>query len=298
MTAAPDPEILSTIERVCDRVAAGDFEYRVPRLGDDPQAEAARQAINRVLDVTDAFVRESGAALLAAANGRFHRQFLPRGMRGAYLQSAMTINQAAEAMRIKADEVEHAKGARLDLADQLESAIQSVSEQLATAATEMGATANGLSQFARDAVDSAEKGLGSVGALRDSSDQIRKAVDLITRIASQTRLLALNATIEAARAGDAGLGFGVVASEVKTLATETASSSESITNQVSTVQESAAGAIRVLESVTESIRQMSELVDGIANAVDGNQVPGQPGLSQLAEVLRAEVTRFVAMVRA
>ena len=114
--------------------------------------------------------------------------------------------------------------------------MQSVSEQLATAATEMGATANGLSQFARDAVADAEKGLGSVGALRDSSDQIRKAVDLITRIASQTRLLALNATIEAARAGEAGRGFSVVANEVKTLATETASSSESITNQVSTVQ--------------------------------------------------------------
>ena len=54
----------------------------------------------------------------------------------------------------------------------------------------------------------------------------------------------------------------------------------------------------MLESVTESIRRMSELVDGIASAVDGNRDHGQPGLSQLAEVLRAEVTRFVAKVRA
>ncbi|MBB2947107.1 methyl-accepting chemotaxis protein [Actinoplanes lutulentus] len=291
-------DILSIIEKVCTRVAAGDFENRVPKLGDDPQAEATRQAINRVLDVTDAFVRESGAALTAAADGRFHRQFLPRGMRGAYAHSAVTINRAADAMRVKVEEIEHAKAARFDLAGELESAVQSVSEQLATAATEMGATANGLSQFARDAVADAERGLGSVGALRDSSDQIRKAVSLITQIASQTRLLALNATIEAARAGEAGRGFSVVANEVKTLATETASSSESITNQVSTVQDSAKGAIRVLESVTESIRQMSELVDGIASAVDGNREPGQPGLSQLAEVLRAEVTRFVAKVRA
>jgi methyl-accepting chemotaxis protein len=106
----------------------------------------------------------------------------------------------------------------------------------------------------------------------------------------------VTATIEAARAGEAGRGFSVVAGEVKSLATETSSSSDEILGQVNTVQEVAADAVAVLEAVTNSIREMSSLVNGIATAVDGGS--GTSGLSQLAEVLRSEVSRFVSTARA
>jgi len=175
--------------------------------------------------------------------------------------------------------------------------VLTVSEQVATAATQMGASANGLADFAREAVADAERGLDTVTSLRNASDQIRHAVDLINQVASQTRLLALNATIEAARAGEAGRGFSVVAGEVKTLANETSSSSEEIMGQVNTVQQAAADAVGVLEAVTGSIREMSGLVNGIASAVDGGHDSGTAGLSQLAEVLRSEVNRFVASAR-
>jgi methyl-accepting chemotaxis protein len=50
------------------------------------------------------------------------------------------------------------------------------------------------------------------------------------RITSEITILSLNATIEAARAGDAGRGFGVVATQVKTLAAQAAEASRELGN--------------------------------------------------------------------
>jgi methyl-accepting chemotaxis protein len=290
-----DERTLLVIADVCKRAAAGDLEARLPSLGDTPAASDCRNAVNGMLDMSDAFVREAGAASSAAAEGRFHRRILTRGLHGAYRGAAEQISASVAAMSASADRLAEANAARLGLADELENAVLRVSEQVATAATEMGASANGLADFARAAVAEAERGLETVTSLRTAADQILSAVDLINQVAKQTRLLALNATIEAARAGEAGLGFGVVAGEVKSLADATSGSSGEITSHVNEVQEVAADAITVLEKVTESIREMSGLTNGIAAAVDGGH--GMDGLSQLAEVLRGEVSRFVETAR-
>ena len=78
--------------------AAGDLEPRLPDLGDDPRLVAVRVAVNGLLDRTDAYVRESSASLSAAADKRFHRRFLVRGMQGSFRIGAETINAATSSM--------------------------------------------------------------------------------------------------------------------------------------------------------------------------------------------------------
>jgi len=70
-----------------------------------------------------------------------------------------------------------------------------------------------------------------------SSQKIADSTRIINDIATQTNLLALNATIEAARAGDAGRGFSVVASEVKDLAGRSESAAKSIVDIVQNNEE-------------------------------------------------------------
>jgi methyl-accepting chemotaxis protein len=101
---------------------------------------------------------------------------------------------------------------------------------------------------------------GAVGKIGD-------VVRLITAIAEQTNLLALNATIEAARAGEAGRGFAVVASEVKSLATQTARATEEIDRQIGAVQSATRAAVDAIRGFETTIGSVDEAVTAISAAV-------------------------------
>nr|BFE74259.1 hypothetical protein GCM10020092_075600 [Actinoplanes digitatis] len=63
------------------------------------------------------------------------------------------------------------------------------------------------------------------------------------------------------------------------------------------MQSAAGDAVNVLEAVTANLQEMHNLVSGITAAVDGGGRSDSAGLSQLAEMLRTEVHRFVVTVR-
>ncbi|MBH0021414.1 methyl-accepting chemotaxis protein [Pseudoalteromonas sp. SWXJ133] len=138
-------------------------------------------------------------------------------------------------------------------------------DMVATAATEMQATIQDISQNTEAAAKKAEstnisaqqgraeventikhiRGLSDsldnastvVSQLEKDGETIGSVLDVIRSIADQTNLLALNAAIEAARAGEYGRGFAVVADEVRTLAQRTQESTSEIESIINTLQQ-------------------------------------------------------------
>jgi methyl-accepting chemotaxis protein len=107
-----------------------------------------------------------------------------------------------------------------------------------------------------------------VRSLDEAAGRIGQVVALITDIAEQTNLLALNATIEAARAGEAGKGFAVVASEVKNLANQTAKATGEISSQISGIQGATKSSVDAIERIFQAIANVDQISATIAAAVE------------------------------
>lgn len=111
-----------------------------------------------------------------------------------------------------------------------------------------------------------------LGSFNSALNEVSFMSASINDIAKQTHLLALNAAIEAARAGDAGLGFGVVASEVKKLAGETASATKRIEQSISKLTLEADG-------------MLARIGEGVAKAQSAHR--SAQGIEALVEQLRS-----------
>ena len=179
-------------------------------------------------------------------------------LRAEDMLAALEIVRAAFDETVRAAEGSHA----------MNLAAGRLSGQVIKAITEISEKVRLGSGLGREAVARANASRATIDALAKAANQIGDIVTVINNIASQTNLLALNATIEAARAGEAGRGFSVVASEVKTLATQTGKSTGRIGAKVAEIQATTREVVAALSNVAETIDQLSDVTVSVSEAVE------------------------------
>jgi len=146
--------------------------------------------------------------------------------------------------------------------------VASASEEMTVSVKEISGQINNASKASQLALSSVTNATERVNQMAVSSDKISEIILLINDIAEQTNLLALNATIEAARAGEAGKGFAVVASEVKSLASQTATATDEIRMQINEMQTTTSDTVTAVQEISVSIGELDEISASIASAID------------------------------
>jgi aerotaxis receptor len=197
---------------------------------------------------------------------------------GPVIEGAAALRAKADEMSATLEAIRSASSETAHAAAESQSANAQVSEasrEVITAIDEISQQVGRGTTVGREAVQRAQASRETFDALAKAADEIGAIVGVITSIAEQTNLLALNATIEAARAGEAGRGFAVVASEVKSLATQTARSTGEISAKVSEIQSTAREAVAGLAGIVEAIEQLSAMADGVASAVERQRAATQ-----------------------
>jgi len=120
-----------------------------------------------------------------------------------------------------------------------------------------------------------------LAVINEKANNISGMVTTITKVADQTNLLSLNAAIEAEKAGEAGLGFSVVAREIRRLADQTAVALLEIEHTVKEMQ----------TSVTSGVMEMDKFTSEVASGVDSvNEIGGQMG--RIIEQVKVLMPRF------
>jgi methyl-accepting chemotaxis protein WspA len=185
---------------------------------------------------------------------------------------------------------------------------EALTARIVTAVKEISATAQelaktmegvkGVAEGTGQLADSGRAGLGSMegtmkqlaeattsissklSVISEKAGNINSMVTTITKVADQTNLLSLNAAIEAEKAGEYGLGFAVVAREIRRLADQTAVATLDIEAMVKEMQSSVTVGVMEMdkfsEEVKRGVRSVGEISGQLGQIIEGvKEVTGQ-----------------------
>jgi len=273
--AAQQARMSRDITAGLERLATGDFSREIASPDDDPfpdEYEALRVSYNSVVARLNGVVARIGTVAEGVRTGASEIDQASHDLAARAETQAATLEQSAAALQ------------------QLTESVRFSTSRAAEAEAEgreNRARAESGARVVKEAIE-------AMNAIKRSSDDVNRIIDVIDTIALQTNLLALNAGVEAARAGEAGRGFAVVASEVRGLAQRASGSAGTIrtliaesTDHVSTGASLVSRTGDSLDEILDSARRMQSLVDEISGSAR-QQALGlaeiNTGVSQLDQV--------------
>lgn len=282
---------LRTMVQTAETISQGELSARIPLTGDDELGKLS-MSFNKMAESIHRSMSSINETALALASSS--------------QQLSASADQAAKATEHIADSAQsiHEGASKQEtLLTENQDRIVTITERMididgyVTQLDELTSEAGSKSLAGSDNVqavvrqmsvihDYTEQQSKIISGLNDQSHQIDQIVKVIQQIASQTNLLALNASIEASRAGEHGRGFAVVAAEIRKLAEQTASSTDSIKPLIGQIQIGTSNAVSSMEQTVSEVGKGIRVVQETDRNFKGILLAVSP-LAEMSSRLRA-----------
>ncbi|AGA28994.1 methyl-accepting chemotaxis protein [Singulisphaera acidiphila] len=229
-----------------NRVAAGDLSVQIKTraTGEAGQLLTAVKKMTLDLKTLIGKIQKSSIALMSTATEIAATSRQQQETVNEY--GASTSEAAAAAKQISATSQELLRTMN---------EVNNVAAQTAQMATEGQGSLSNMGRSMRSLADSTGSISSKLSVISERAANINLVVTTITKVADQTNLLSINAAIEAEKAGEYGLGFLVVAREIRRLADMTAVATLDIERMVKEMQYSVSAGVMEMDKFTDQVRQ-------------------------------------------
>lgn len=281
----------SSFGEVVQAALSGQFKSRIDAEFDDEILKDLATNINLLMGAVDDGLSQTSSVLRQVSEGDL-RNRMEGSYKGAFadLQGSVNemigslvsltndISENGVTLSGSAGELQQTAEVLSRQAEQNAASVEETSaalEQLSASVKQVNMNASQASTSARKARRTAEeseeiatKAAVSMDRIADGSKEIARVITVINDIAFQINLLALNAGVEAARAGDAGRGFSVVASEVRQLAQRASDAAAEIATVISQSDAAVSDGVANVTQARSSLEEIAQSVVGISESVD------------------------------
>jgi len=282
--------------KVATLVASGDLTARVSEqaTGEPGQLLQAIETMTEYLRSLIGRIQKSSVGLMSTATE----------IAATSRQQEQTVNEYGASMHQAVAAVRQISATSQELLKTMND-VSTVADQTAAMASSGQESLSGMDRTMRHLADSTSSIGSKLSVISERAGNINLVVTTITKVADQTNLLSINAAIEAEKAGEYGLGFLVVAREIRRLADQTAVATLDIERMVKEMQYSVSAGVMEMDKFSEQVRQgvgevhhISEQLGQIIAAVQAltarfDQVnEGMRAQSQGAEQIREAMMRL------
>ena len=242
---------------VADRLSGGDFSHRVTDNDRRLVGEDAGRSPNEIGQIMVSFQKMTQTLNLLLeqvqrASLQVTTSCLQLSRSGTQLEGSITKQIASTHQVTSAAQEIAATSSQLV---QTMDSVSALSQSTASTATSNQQDLIQMEGTMRRLADSTQSISTKLGTISEKANNINAIVATITKVADQTNLLSLNAAIEAEKAGEYGLGFSVVAKEIRRLADQTAISTIDIEQMVKEMQSAVSMGVMEMDKFTQEVGQ-------------------------------------------